>query len=260
MLSVVARATDFIEQCRRHLPDLPADTGFRMFLLQLQEEGRIKPTSANQYVTYWNMAAVPAEKAFRRALRGQYREHDRMAAAQPRVVSLESVVSLLPQTPTSCTAALALQFSTACRFVDVQNLEVAHLSLQQRDLGWEMAVTFVGGKTDATHMGQCVLVCCQGPLMQHFMLWLQTVPAPGPVFPQLARNKYNTYLQGELGITSHRIRHSALQHVARQTSAADAQAIARHRSMQSTDLYLPPELRASAQATRNATKALQASS
>eukprot|EP01061_Rhynchopus_euleeides_P029987 TRINITY_DN4969_c0_g1_i6.p2 TRINITY_DN4969_c0_g1~~TRINITY_DN4969_c0_g1_i6.p2 ORF type:complete len:306 (+),score=51.83 TRINITY_DN4969_c0_g1_i6:1206-2123(+) len=260
MLSVVARATDFIEQCRHHLPDLPADAGFRMFLLSLQEAGRIKPASANQYMTYWNMAAVPAEKAFRRALQSNYREHDRMAAAQPRVVSLESIVSLLTQTPTACTAALSLQFATACRFVDLQNLQMAHLSMEQRDNGWEMAVTFVGGKTDATHKGQCVLVNCRGTLMQHFLQWLQGVPTPGPVFPQLPRSRYNVFLQTKLGITSHRIRHSALQHVARQTSAADAQAIARHRSMQSTDLYLPPELRASAQATRNATKALQASS
>ena len=254
MISVEARAAQFYANLSPHDPNLDPEMAFLMWLRSLMQQSRISPASARQYLTYHAMAKISSGEAFRRATLQIPREERR----QPETVNPNRVFNVVFRKPVSLPAvALALQWSTGCRWSDMERLRCRDVSFL--DSGYIMVV-FVGGKTDLSQKGQALLLPPTGRyigLLRHWITHRQQVSPQGTLFQGLQYAHYNTYLRDSLCILSHGIRRSALQVTAEAAGQRAAQHLARHRNAASTEQYLPPQLWQATLETKEATRILQ---
>ncbi|KAJ9468646.1 hypothetical protein DIPPA_19293 [Diplonema papillatum] len=244
MLSVVSRAQRYAEEARRFRPTLSDEEAFLMWVNRKVTAGEIKAESALQYVTYFRMSRVNWMSAYRRSVRLTMDQfEDRRTRDAGRTPSKEEVLQVVSRGPGLHTMALRFQWSTACRFVDLQRVRLDHMWSVDKQ---QVMILFVGGKTDPTSRGQGLLLPRSGAFLTPFWEWITIQrPASGPkafVFPNLSRQAYNSFLQEELGVPSHRIRHAALTWVAFVEGEQAAMCVGRHLNPRTTRLYTPHHL------------------
>ena len=227
-----------------------------MWLRLLQKQNpRFSDASVRQYMTYHAMAKIPPAEAFRRAT------YQRAPLAPPRnkvVIHPNAIFNAVFRPPLTLQAvALAFQWSTGCRWSDLERLLCSHVSFPPSG---DMMVVFYGGKTDLHHRGQALLLPSVGKYIPLLRAWIadRTAQCPeAPLFQGLTYKGYNDFLRVSVSALSHGIRRSALHKTADSAGQEAAQRLARHRSSASTEQYLPHHLWRSTQETRTATRLLQ---
>ena len=253
LVSVMGRGLEFVAEARKTFPALDATEGFMMWVHRKRQRKEISAASAQQYLTIFRMAQIPREKAFRRALTGNMDRFAEREARQRVLVEGRQVLSLILRSEASWrTAALALQWSIAARFVDLARLNRSHIKMSASNIMFVL----VGGKTDRVGEGQAVITPRHGPFLTHVAAYLAS-HSQATAFPSLCRVSYNKWLQSELGLTSHYLRHSALSAVAVQLGEGAARGLARHRTETSIREYIPMYTWAPSQATVTGAALLQ---
>ncbi|KAJ9441803.1 hypothetical protein DIPPA_03878 [Diplonema papillatum] len=244
MLSVVSRAHRYAVEARRFYPALSDEEAFLMWVNRKMMAGELTAESALQYATYFRMSRVDWMGAYRRSVKLTMEQFEgrrtRDAGRTPTKAAIQLVVS---RGSSLHAMALRFQWSTACRFVDLQRIRLDHM--WSVDTG-QVMILFVGGKTDPTSRGQGLLLPRSGPFLTPFWEWI-TIHRPAlgtkaPLFPNLSRQAYNSFLQEELGVSSHRIRHAALSWVALLEGEQTAMNVGRHLNPRTTRLYTPHHL------------------
>eukprot|EP01059_Diplonema_ambulator_P032895 TRINITY_DN6663_c0_g1_i10.p2 TRINITY_DN6663_c0_g1~~TRINITY_DN6663_c0_g1_i10.p2 ORF type:complete len:265 (+),score=51.02 TRINITY_DN6663_c0_g1_i10:797-1591(+) len=231
-LSVVRRAEDFRRTLQSIDPSLSHEESFLVWIQRLLEQERVAPVSARQYMTYYKMSLITPEKAYRRFLTratDSYAKHEEKLERAPKI---EDVKRAIRKAAPRVAAALSLQLATACRWVDLHLLRRQHV-VERPDF---LEITFVGGKTDLGNAGQTLTIPATGELTRCFTVWLQTI-RQGAVFAGLQYQVYNAFLAKELGTTSRFVRIAALNAVALNHGETAAQAMGRHKCVESTREY-----------------------
>eukprot|EP01064_Diplonema_japonicum_P019846 TRINITY_DN2872_c0_g1_i4.p3 TRINITY_DN2872_c0_g1~~TRINITY_DN2872_c0_g1_i4.p3 ORF type:complete len:141 (+),score=14.38 TRINITY_DN2872_c0_g1_i4:866-1288(+) len=120
-LSVMRRSEAFREQLQRIQPHLTKEMCFAMWVQRLRDEKRLSPSSALQYMTYFSQAERSPFQLLRRSLSRKL--SDKMA----RVPTMSAVKEVIPKRGILA-GALSLQLASVCRWVDLKNLLVKHVS------------------------------------------------------------------------------------------------------------------------------------
>ncbi|KAJ9466957.1 hypothetical protein DIPPA_06192 [Diplonema papillatum] len=260
MLSVMSRAQRYAEQARCFDPTLSDEAAFLMWVNRKLASGQIKADSALQYMTYFRMSRIDWLGAYRRSVMLEMTQfEDRRSRDAGRTPTKEEILRVVSRESGVLSMALRLQWSTACRFVDLQRLKLDHMWSVGAN---QVMILFVGGKTDPTSRGQGLLIPRSGPFLTNFWQWIalqtQGLGTKEWVFPGLSRQAYNNFLQERLGVPSHRVRHAALTRVAQVEGERSAMNVGRHLNPRTTRRYTPHHLWLPVQETISGTAALQA--
>ena len=254
MVSVEARARQFRQQLEVHDPHVDPERAFLMWLRTLLQQGQISAASARQYLTYHRMSKIPPQEAFRRATL----QIPPPKRAEPTTISQVQVFNAVYTPPLSRAAvALALQWSTGCRWSDLERLRSCDIRFLASG---DIMVTFLGGKTDLHWRGQALMLPAKGKYIGLLRRWVahrQSQSPEGALFQGLKYTEYNTFLRQSLHILSHGVRRSALKRAAEVAGQASAQLLARHRNPTSTEGYLPHHLWQTTVQSKEATQTLQ---
>ena len=209
------------------------------------------------------MGQILPLEAYRRSRQRQLGLFESRHQTVHRLVRGAEVWAILQQVqPCMWTAALALQWSLAARFCDLELLQRHHVQFR----GEEILFVLVGGKTDRSGAGQGMLAPRAGPFIAYFLKYLAATllasrrggkELGGAVFPRIRRQTYNQFLLPTLGLISHYVRHSALTEVAEGVGGQAATGVARHASPRSTQAYTPLHTHLPTQATREGLRVLQ---
>ncbi|KAJ9437267.1 Pol polyprotein, partial [Diplonema papillatum] len=128
MLSVVSRAHKYALEARRFHPTLTDEEAFLMWVNRKVARGDIKADSALQYVTYYRMSRVNWMSAYRRSVRlSMDKFEDRRTRDAGRTPTKEEIQQVVSRRANLHTMALRFQWSTACRFIDLQRIRLDHM-------------------------------------------------------------------------------------------------------------------------------------
>eukprot|EP01060_Flectonema_neradi_P037804 TRINITY_DN7727_c0_g1_i3.p2 TRINITY_DN7727_c0_g1~~TRINITY_DN7727_c0_g1_i3.p2 ORF type:complete len:303 (+),score=16.43 TRINITY_DN7727_c0_g1_i3:460-1368(+) len=253
----MSRSRQFWMEARKSQPNLSEEWAFCLWLQSLLDNGKLKPVSASQYITYFFQSRKLCTNLFRRACENAiptFEAHETKLSQAPTLKEVWETGDLLTGVEA---AALNLQAMTAARWVDLRLLQRKHINLHLDDPDRFM-ITFVGGKTDRKGEGQSLLLPVSGDRSQRFLQWLRDQPtSPDHYLFQLSYSTYNEAIKKHLGVTSRFIRISSLAEVARRTNHVQAQMTGRHRAPSSTQKYIAREFWVSTQATKEGTSCLQ---
>eukprot|EP01060_Flectonema_neradi_P040580 TRINITY_DN9305_c0_g1_i4.p3 TRINITY_DN9305_c0_g1~~TRINITY_DN9305_c0_g1_i4.p3 ORF type:complete len:201 (+),score=13.17 TRINITY_DN9305_c0_g1_i4:1279-1881(+) len=199
------------------------------------------------------MAAIDDVSALRRSLRRESDLWQRRLEKGSRVPTPQAIKTQILQKPICLLrAALALQWSTGCRFIDLHLIESPHV----RVINNQLLVTFLGGKTDAQREGQTLSLPWTGRYVAVFRRWLE-MNSQNRIFDGLTRDGYNNFLLTRFDCTSQLVRHAALTFIARSQGEAAARHVARHRTTDTIRNYIPSECWDATRSTETGTDVLQ---
>ena len=255
MMSVVRRADLFFQEVQTVDSSVTRDAAFLMWLERKRFKNEISAASAGQYVTYWRVSKIDPVSAYRRAMTRKSRIFESRFNTIHRLMVGAEVFAILGRLQASMwTAVLALQWTLAARYVDLERLYWHHISKTEQ--GWLFAL--VGGKTDRAGVGQGLLTPLKGPILNFFTRYAAlTSDQESRVFPGLCRTRYNLFLAPLTGLTSHYVRHSALTEIAVLVGELAAKGAARHSEIRSTHAYTPMATWLPTQESRQGLQALQ---
>ncbi|KAJ9437793.1 hypothetical protein DIPPA_25227 [Diplonema papillatum] len=208
-----------------------------------------------QYLTYKAMAEIESTAAFKKSLTDNVDQGERQIAIHDNLPGSTAIWAVVRgQNSQVHSAALALQWCTAARFIDLHRIKVRHL-IQKPEC---TLIVYIGGKTDRRGTGQGLMVPNNSRFLRTVVEWgaQKALSQDDSLLPGLNRAAYNAFLMKHLRMTSHKVRHAALTEVASKFGEEAAVLAGRHKNRESTRRYIPMETWAPVAGTRSALSAL----
>ena len=232
-LSVLKRADAFRSTLQAHDPTIGNDMAYLMWVEWKMQQGHFQASSANQAITFYRMARVGQVSAYTKGLSPLFKEFDRLEAKRAATPPVATILSAARSGQTVDHHALLLQVSIGARFVDLVRLRAKHVRVQ----GERIVITLAGGKTDRKSLGQTLSFPRSAEVASSLLNRVGSTTPEGYVFPELEYRTYLSFTKTHLGVTPHLVRHATLSHTAEIAGEQAAQALGRHRNVETTRQY-----------------------